>query len=114
MDNVNPTSPSSVQRRITADPTHVTDLSLNTIIKKKRTWSDVLQVLSFSGFCDAFETRKQMHPVGLERALDGPSKRTFQLPIAVFMTIATQTTKTKTPLVRLLKPGVSRFTDQAN
>jgi len=52
--------------------------------------------------------------VGFERALQRPSMSTFQLPNACIVKIAIGTPETKTPLVRLLKPKVSQFRDQAN
>ena len=49
----------------------------------------MLQVLSFSGFCVVFESRKQMHPVGLEPTTFGSEdRRSIQLSYGcVFRTV---------------------------
>lgn len=52
----------STPRKSNAYARFVTD----SLLQKVRTWSDVLQVLFFSVFCAVFESRKQVHPVGLE------------------------------------------------
>ena len=78
--NSDPTSPLSMQRRVTADSTHVTELSLIHFFEKKGLGANCSKSLSLIGFQSVFESRKRMHPVGLEPTTFGSEdRRSIQL-----------------------------------